>query len=87
MGVDGVHRVRMELPLGMMFFCKADQVLNLDFLTIIGNHCAVVTSEHLVDEAGDDSQIRLRQTILERSEDQVEAAFAVGEFPGFHVIA
>ena len=48
---------------------------------------SVVAPEHLVDFAGDNAQVGLRQAVFEGREGQVEATLVVGEMPGFHVIA
>ncbi len=77
----------MDLPFGMMFFCKTDHVFDLNLLAVVGNRKAVVTPEHLVDQAGDDSQIGLRGAVFEGREGQVETTFGVGEFPRLHVVA
>lgn len=87
MGAEGDQGVLIDLPPGMMFFCETNQILDLNLLAIISNDKAVVTPEHLVNRTGDDAKAGLSKSVFERREDQVEAVFGVGEFPGFHVIA
>ena len=76
----------LKLPFGVMFFGKADQVVDQGDIARFGGDMTVVASEHLMDCAGDDPQVGLGQTVFERYKGQVEAALVVGEVPGVHVI-
>ena len=80
------HKI-LKLPFGVMFFGKADQVVDQDDIARFGGDMTVVASEHLMDCAGDDPQVGLGQTVFERRKSQVEAALVVGEMPGLHIIA
>ena len=53
--VAGVQGVRMDLPLGMMFFGKTDQICDLYLFTFVYNCKSVVATKHLMHFAGDDS--------------------------------
>ena len=57
MGVAGSQGVFIDLPFGMMLFCKTDQVFDLYLFVIVRNYCTVVAPKHLMDLTGDDSQI------------------------------
>lgn len=69
-----------------MLLRKAHQLPDLDLLPIIGNDRAVVTPEHLVHLAVNDTQIGGGRAIFERREGQVEAACFIAEMPGAHVV-
>ena len=80
-------QVATNLPFGLMFFGKPDQVFDRDDIAFIGGDLPVVATEHLVDFAGDNAEIGLGETVFEGGESQVEAALVVAEAPGLHVIA
>ncbi len=71
----------------MVFFSKADQVLDLELLAAIADSDAGVTPEHLVYFAGDHFQVGAGGAVKERDEIKRQAILVVGKFPGFHVIA
>jgi len=70
-----------------MFFGKPDQFLDQNNVTSLRSNLSVVAPEHLVDFAGDDSEVGFGEAVFEGREGQVEAALVVAEMPRPHVIA
>ena len=85
--MTGVQSVFIELPFGVMFFRKTDQLFDLYLFAFVCDRKAVVAAKHLVDFACDNPKVGLCQTVFERCESQVEAVLGVSKFPGLHIIA
>jgi len=70
----------------MMFFSKTDQVIYLDYFSIIGDDAPAVAPEHLVHLAGNDLQIGTRHPHGERHEIERQPACIVDELPRLLVV-